>query len=182
MKTTLSNIKPVIKNTIDSSLTSKSKISIQYPNFDFVTNMKLLILSAFLTLWQPMLVIFLLILTDTVLAYMVVKKSHLNIRKSTHLKWNSTTFRIKTISKLIGYFLILLCGYAMSQYIDKNNTELIVMSIFTIIAYGEIKSIDEKSVKLWNISFLQNILNLPEYLAGKRKLVTKTNKKTTKNK
>jgi uncharacterized membrane protein len=143
--------------------------------------MKLLILSAFLTLWQPILVIFLLILTDTVLAYMVVKKTHLNIRKSTHLKWNSTTFRIKTISKLIGYFLILLCGYAISQYIDKKNTELIVMSIFAIIAYAEIKSIDEKTIKLWGVSFLQNILKLPELLAGKRNIVTKTNKKTTKN-
>ncbi len=199
MKPTLTKIKPISNDTLPNTIVSKTinnKINIQEQShhLDFILNMKLLILSALVTLWQPMLLILLLIVTDTVLAYLVVKKSQLNPKKTSRLTWNSSTFRIKTLSKLIGYFMIVLCGYFISQYVDKKHTEFIVMSIFGVIGYAEIKSIDEKSMKLWGVSFLQNILNLPDIIAGKRNKISKiltsnqkqVNKqsinKTTKNK
>jgi len=175
----------IVSKTINSKTSNDTllrKITIQgHPyNLDFISNVKLLILSALITLWQPMLLIMLLILTDTILAYMVVKKSQLNPKKSLRLTWNSSTFRIKTLSKLIGYFMILLCGYFISQYVDKKHTDLIVMAIFSVMGYAEIKSIDEKCMKLWGISFLQNILNLPDIIAGKRNKISKILKNTHK--
>lgn len=131
-----------------------------------------------LTFFAPaagiLLVVLSFVFTDTILAYIRVKKQQ---SKGLKVEWTSRNFIRGFVPKMLGYTILVLLFFMLDKFllnefvkyvvsIELLSTKLIALGLI----YGELTSIDENSKIIWGkgiIKRLMDVFNFGKRIKGK---------------
>lgn len=122
------------------------------------------LLSFFMPAAGILLVVLSFVLTDTILAYLRVKKQQ---SKGIDIKWTSRNFIRGFMPKMLGYTILILLFFMLDKFllnefvkyvvsIELLSTKLIALGLI----YGELQSIDENSKVIWGKGIIKRLMEL----------------------
>jgi len=144
-------------------------------------------LFSLLTFFAPaagiLLVVLSFVFTDTILAYIRVKKQQ---SKGLKIEWTSRNFIRGFIPKMLGYTILVLLFFMLDKFLLNEfvkyvvSIELLSTKLVSLgLIYGELQSIDENSKVIWGkgiIKRLMDVFNFGNKIKNKLSEVNKDKK------